>query len=187
MKLSDYAKKAGVTYKTAWRWWKAGALKGYQLPSGTIIIEAADSPVVGGDIACIYARVSSYENQDNLQQQAERLTQYAIARGYMIQNVVKEVGSGLDDNRKNLLSILNDNAYTVLVVEHEHRLTRFGANYIKVLFQGQGKRVEIVNQVEDNKEELKTDFEAVITSFCSRIYGIKAKLKAEKLIAELKE
>ena len=38
MKLSDYAKKAGISYRTAWRWWKQGNLTGYQLPSGTIII-----------------------------------------------------------------------------------------------------------------------------------------------------
>jgi predicted site-specific integrase-resolvase len=28
MKLSDYAKKVGVTYKTAYRWFKAGRLRG---------------------------------------------------------------------------------------------------------------------------------------------------------------
>jgi putative resolvase len=29
MKRSQYAKKAGVTYKTAWRWYKAGMLDAY--------------------------------------------------------------------------------------------------------------------------------------------------------------
>ncbi len=37
MKLSQYAKKAGVSYRTAFRWWKAGQLKGYQTASKTII------------------------------------------------------------------------------------------------------------------------------------------------------
>jgi predicted site-specific integrase-resolvase len=26
MKLSDYAQRMGVSYKTAWRWWRAGHL-----------------------------------------------------------------------------------------------------------------------------------------------------------------
>jgi putative resolvase len=43
MKLHDYARKVGVTYKTAWRWYKAGKLKGYQMDTGTIIVEA-DEP-----------------------------------------------------------------------------------------------------------------------------------------------
>ena len=38
MRRSDYAKKAAISYRTAWRWWKQGNLTGYQLPSGTIII-----------------------------------------------------------------------------------------------------------------------------------------------------
>jgi len=58
MKLSDYAKKAGVSYKTAHRWWKAGQLNGYQIPStGTIIIES-ENPVEQEPVALIYARVS---------------------------------------------------------------------------------------------------------------------------------
>lgn len=39
MKLSDYAKQVGVSYRTAWRWYKDGAISGQQLPSGTIIID----------------------------------------------------------------------------------------------------------------------------------------------------
>ena len=36
MKLSDYAKHAGISYQTAWRMWKRGELNAYQLPTGTI-------------------------------------------------------------------------------------------------------------------------------------------------------
>lgn len=47
MKLADYAREVGVSYRTAWRWWKSGALNGYQLPSGTIIINVdAESSAV---------------------------------------------------------------------------------------------------------------------------------------------
>jgi predicted site-specific integrase-resolvase len=36
MKLSAYAKQVGITYKTAYQWWKAGQLDAYQLPTGTL-------------------------------------------------------------------------------------------------------------------------------------------------------
>jgi hypothetical protein len=41
MKLSEWAKKQGVSYKTAWRWFKDGRLPvdAEQVPSGTIIIK----------------------------------------------------------------------------------------------------------------------------------------------------
>jgi predicted site-specific integrase-resolvase len=38
MKLSAYADKVGVSYRTAWRWFKAGKAAGYQVDTGTIII-----------------------------------------------------------------------------------------------------------------------------------------------------
>jgi predicted site-specific integrase-resolvase len=48
--------------------------------------------------------------------------------------------------------------------------------------------VEIVNQSEDNQDELMSDLIAIITSFCSRIYGLRrSKIKTEKIIAELKD
>ena len=39
MKLTDWAKKQGIVYLTAWRWFKKGWLNAYQLPNGTIIID----------------------------------------------------------------------------------------------------------------------------------------------------
>jgi len=189
MKLSDYAKKAGVSYRTAWRWWKQGNLTGYQLPSGTIIItsEAIEDNLKPDLIACIYARVSSAQNKDDLERQAERLKDYAIARGYKIYKIVKEIGSGLNDNRKQFAKILVDPNYNILIVEHKDRLARFGTNYIEILLKELGKKVEIVNQSEDEKYELMEDLIAIVTSYCSRMYGAKmSKQKTEKIIDELK-
>lgn len=90
-------------------------------------------------IACIYARVSSAENKKNLDAQAERLTNYAMAKGYRIYKVVKEVGSGLNDNRKQLAKILVDDNYNILIVEHKDRLARFGTNYLSLLLEKTGK------------------------------------------------
>ena len=39
MKLTSYAKQIGISYNTAWRMWKRGQLPGYQLPTGTVIID----------------------------------------------------------------------------------------------------------------------------------------------------
>jgi predicted site-specific integrase-resolvase len=185
MKLSDYAKSQGVSYRTAWSWWKKGIIKGRQLPTGTILVDV-DARDTSAVVACIYARVSSSENKSNLDSQAERLTQYAVAKGYTIYKVVKEVGSGLNDNRKKLNQILSDKSFTVLIVEHKDRLTRFGAHYIEILLSETGRKLELVNGVADDKEDLITDFAGVIKSFCSRLYGMpRAKRKTEKLIQEL--
>ncbi len=39
MKLSGYAKKLGTHYNTANRMFQRGQIAGYQLPTGTVIIE----------------------------------------------------------------------------------------------------------------------------------------------------
>ena len=101
MKLSVYARKMGVRYETAWRWFKQGHLLGEQLPSGTIVLFA---PAERREVAepsgvAIYARVSAAENRPDLDRQAERLVAYSTAKGYQITQVVKEVGSGVNDSR----------------------------------------------------------------------------------------
>ncbi|MDJ0719322.1 MAG: IS607 family transposase [Prochloraceae cyanobacterium] len=164
-----------------------GELDAYQLPSGTIIVKDDEySTTKLAETVCIYARVSSSENKDNLKRQSQRLKDYALAKGYKIYKVVEEIGSGLNDNRKKLLTILADDKFTVLLVEHKDRLTRFGANYIQLLLTQTGRRLEIVNGADNDKDDLMTDFASVITSFCSRLYGLRrAKRKTEKIIAEL--
>ena len=186
MKLSQYAKKLGVGYRTTWNWYKAGKLKGYQLPTGTIIITENENS--SSQKVAIYARVSSAENKTNLDSQADRLIAYCQAKGWQIHKVVKEIGSGINDNREKLLKLLADTEMTVIVVVHKDRLTRFGFNYISTLFEIQGRRIEVVNLAENGKEDLLSDFVSIIYSFCARLYGQRrAKRKTEKITQQLEE
>jgi predicted site-specific integrase-resolvase len=188
MKLSQYAKKMGVTYRTAFRWWQQGQIKGYQLPSGTIVVteeeEAAKTPVTPR--VAIYARVSSHEHRANLERQVERLSTYCAARGYQIHKVVKEIGSGVNDHRAKFLALLEDQQITTIVVEHKDRATHFGFRYLEVLLKGQGRNLEVVNLAENNREDLLTDLVSVIYSFCARLYGQHcAKRKTDTIVAQM--
>jgi len=162
-------------------------LDAYQLRTGTIIVKDELENKIPNKV-CIYARVSSSENKDNLKKQAERLEEYAIARGYQIYKAVEEIGSGVNDNRKKLTKLLKDKNYNKLVVEHKDRLTRFGFNYIQILFNQIRKNIEVVNEAENDKQDLMQDLVAIITSFCARLYGKRcSKRKTEKIIKELKD
>ena len=187
MKLSVYAKGLGITYRTAWEWFKAGKIKGaFKTESGAIIVP--EKRTKKGDYVVIYARVSSSENKGNLNSQAERLTQYAIARGYQIKEVVKEVGSGINDSRPKLQKILREGKATRIIVEHKDRLTRFGYNYLATLLLPLDCEIEVVNQTTEDKEDLMQDLVSIITSFCARYYGLRrSKRKTERIIKELKE
>src|SRR5690242_501303 len=116
MKLSAYARKVGISYKTALTWYHAGKIKGQQMDTGTILIDE-DKPI-NPEVTAVYARVSSSENRDNLATQADRLVNYCMAKGYRIERIVKEVGSGVNDGRPKFLALLADPTVTRIVVEH---------------------------------------------------------------------
>jgi len=187
MKLSQYAKKLGVTYRTAWNYWKSGKIDAYQLSNGTIIVNEYDNIKTSKELkVVIYSRVSSSQNKSNLEEQANRLLLYCNAKGYKVFKIIKEIGSGLNDNRNQLNTLLKSMNFDIMVVEHKDRLTRFGFNYINTLFNYMNKKIEVVNNVDNDKEDLIQDFTSVITSFCARIYGLRrSRRRTEKLIQEL--
>ncbi|MCW5967727.1 MAG: IS607 family transposase [Blastocatellales bacterium] len=192
MKLSHYAKQLGVTYRTAWNWYNAGKLSGYQTPTGTIIVTETNAVSAQtpnrSTRTVVYARVSAAGNKSNLESQTRRLLDYCAAKGYQVEQVVREIGSGVNDRRPGLLKLLRDESVGRIVVEHKDRLTRFGFNYLEALLKMQGREIEVINLTENGKEDLVEDFVAIVTSFCARLYGQgRSKRKTERLIAELQK
>lgn len=189
MKLSQYAKKQGVTYRTAFRWWQAGQIQGYQLPSGTIVVTQGEQepPKERERRVAIYARVSSHEHRPNLKRQVERLEDYCAAKGYQIALVVTEIASGVNESRPKLLALLRDEKISHIVVEHKDRLTRFGFRYLETLLELAGRHIEVVNLAENNREDLLADLTSILYSFTARLYGQRrrAKRKTEAIMHQL--
>lgn len=186
MKLAEWAKKQGVTYQTAWNWYKKGLLpvKAYQFPSGSIIIEE-NTPVETSDETWIYCRVSSRDKKDDLDRQAERCKRFCESKGWTVIKTVKEVASGMNDNRPKLKKLLNENP-SRLLVEHKDRLTRFGFGYFEMLLPKTGCELVVINRDEEEQDDLMKDLIAIITSFCCRIYGLRrGNQKASNMKKEL--
>lgn len=186
IKLSEYARQNAMAYRTAIRHYHDGLIPGEQHPvTGTILAYVEDEPVRVSSGVALYARVSSSQNKSNLDNQQKRLEDYAAAKGYVIAKNVKEIGSGLNDQRPKLLGLLKDDSWNVLIVEHKDRLTRFGFAYLETLLAQQGKSIEVINTSED-KDDLMEDFVSVITNFAARIYGRRrTRRETEKIIKEL--
>lgn len=190
MKLSQYAKEIGVCYKTAWNLYKANKIPGaYQLQSGTVIVpNNINEQQQTNKGVILYARTSSSQNKKLLENQVERLKDYAFAKGYKIKQVVKEYGSGLNDERKQLTQILKDNDYDKIIVENKDRLTRFGFNWIQLLT---GNRIEVINEAKEKDEDITKDLISIIHCFSARIYGLRRsqnlKNKIKKDIEEIEK
>ena len=185
MKLSDYARQIGVTYKTAYLMFKRGELDAYQLPSGTIIVNEPAAPTVGHGVA-LYARVSSHDQKADAQRQLERLRDYAAARGYQVTTEVVEVASGLNDQRPKFSRLLSDTDIQKILVEHKERATRFGFQYIALLLKVQGRQIEVINEPE-TQDELVDDFVSLITAMAARIYGRRSSRERAERIRECVE
>lgn len=189
-KLTDTAKRYNITYQTAWNYYKAGRFPGSRKIGNSIFVPIEDNEEnPGRDInsCATYARVSSSQNVSNLDSQSKRLQEYCAAKGYTIVKQVKEVGSGLNEDRKKLNKLFDDDSWSVLVVEHKDRLARFGFHYLSMLASSQGRRIEVINVAEQGSEEdIVNDLVSIITSFCARIYGKRrAQRKTETIIKEL--
>jgi putative resolvase len=187
VKLSQWARQQGISYRTALRWFHGGTLpvEAEQMDTGTIIVKA--QALSGNRKAALYARVSSTYQKPNLDSQVARLTQFAVKNKLSIEEVITEIGSAMDGKRPKLLKLLRNQAVNVIVVEHRDRLIRFGFEYLEAALAAQGRMILVLNPSEV-KDDLIRDMTEVLTSFCARLYGKRAaKHKAEKAIKATQE
>jgi predicted site-specific integrase-resolvase len=157
------------------------------MDTGTILIAPPALPSgVSSQRVAIYARGSAAENRGELESQAERLAAYCAARGYQVVKVVNAVGSGVNDGRPKRLALLEDLDISLIVVEHQDRLTRCGFRYLDTLLKTQGRAIEVVNQAEKGTADLLADRTGLDSSLCARLSGQRqAQRTTEVIVREL--
>ena len=119
-----------------------------------------------------YCRVSSSKQKDDLERQvqfmSERFPDYTI---------LKDVGSGLNFKRKQLLFLLEECAMGrvgEVVVAYRDRLCRFGFELLEWFFSKNSVKLVVLEQQElSPQQELVADLLSVITDFSSRIHGLR--------------
>jgi len=180
-KLSDYAKRYNITYRTAWNRYKKGKIEGaIEDNTGHIIIPIKEIKEKSNNVA-LYARVSSNDRKKSLNEQLKRLENYSISNGFNIKHSIKEIASGMNDNRSKLSKLLLNDDWDTLIVENKDRLTRFGFNYIKLLLNKLNKEIIVVNQTDNDKTDLMTDLISIIYSFSARMYGLRKRKKRNEI------
>ncbi|MCE4621535.1 MAG: IS607 family transposase [Desulfurococcales archaeon] len=190
----DVCRILGVSYITLWRWIREGRINVVRSPSGRYLIPRSEIERLKGEEkrverirAVIYARVSSNKQKErgDLDGQVELLRKYANERGYIIVDVITDVGSGLKEERRGLRKLLKmivDRRVDVVLITYRDRLTRFGFKYLQFFFEKHGVRVEeVLREEREPLEELIEDFLSVIVSFAGKIYG-KRSHRVKKLV-----
>ena len=137
-------------------------------------------------ICATYARVSSNEQSQkgDLDRQSQRLSEYCAKKGLLVTYIIKDVGSGLNDNRSGfnkLTELIIQKKVNKLVVEHKDRLTRFQFNFIKKMFESYGCEVVVINDIDvSSEEELATDIISLMASFSGKFYGRRSAERRKK-------
>ena len=183
VKLSEWAKRTGVHYQTAWEWARDGKMPVpvMQTPSGSWLVVEPEAPVSDRTVA--YCRVSLADQKADLDRQVSRVVQEATKLGLPVGEVITEVGSGLNGRRRKLHRVLSDPAVTVIVVEHRDRLARFGVEHLESALSATGRRLVVLDP-EETTSDLVRDITEVLTSMCARLYGQRAaKNRAARAVA----
>lgn len=134
-----------------------------------------------------YARVSNAGQKDDLKNQVEFLRQYANGKGVILDDVITDVGSGLNYKRKHwneLLDQIMANNVDTVYITYKDRFVRFGYDWFERLAHKFNTQIVVLNNPDlSPQEELTQDLISIIHVFSCRIYGLrkyKSKIENDK-------
>ena len=201
LKITDAAKQLGIHPDTLRRWANSGKVKvaGYT-PGNQRLFRLSDFEALGVSPTSrpinktkptiAYARVSSYDQREDLQRQVKCLELYCAANGWRYE-LIKDLGSGMNYQKKGLKQLIKSLCHQEIgriVVTHKDRLLRFGSELIFSICEHVGCEVVIINTTEDSsyEEDLTKDVLEIITVFSARLYGSRSH-KNKKIVEKLRE
>jgi putative resolvase len=127
-----------------------------------------------------YARVSSASQKDDLATQVDLLKQ----RG--IETILTDIGSGLNENRKNYRKLLNmivERKLSKIVIVYPDRLTRFGFSTLESFCGSFSVKIDVLNETiyTTPQEELVQDLITIIAHVSGKLYGLRSH-KSKKMV-----
>lgn len=179
--MKEASKILGVTVKTLQNWDKQGKIRVVRTVGGRRRIPKSEIMRILGiheERKIIgYARVSSRTQRDDLERQVQTIQQYAKEKGWDVK-ILKDIGSGLNEKRKNyqkLLKMVMDREVSKVIITYPDRLTRFGFETLKTLFQAFGTEIILINETQkEPREELIEDLITIISHFAGKLYGMRS-------------
>ena len=161
--------------------WKDKGILSYKKLSDKKILYDIDSVLKDSDINdnrlnVIYARVSNTKQHNDLLNQIELVKSYCITNGIKISKVYQDIASGMNENRKDFNILINDvisGKIKNIYISFKDRLTRFGFDYFKNLFQKYNVNIIILDELEESnktfQDELTEDLISIIHHFSIKL------------------
>ena len=196
-KPKDFAELLNVSVKTLQRWDRDGTLNAKRTPTDRRYYtydQYLEFKGVKNDNTrkmVIYTRVSTNNQKDDLLNQVKFLQDFANAKAMIMDEVIQDIGSGLNYNRKKwnkLIEEVMENKIDTIVITHKDRFIRFGYEWFeKFLLKFDTKLLVVNNEFLSPQEELVQDIISILHVFSCRIYGLrkyKKKIEEDEEIAK---
>lgn len=183
MKPKEMAERLGVTVRTLQIWDKKGILKAYRTPTNRRYyteeqyLEYTGQPLQNKRLNVAYARVSNNSQKDDLKNQISFIRQYVNAKGVILDDVITDIGSGLNYNRKNwnkLLEKVMQNEIDTIYITCKDRFVRFGYEWFERLCKMHDTKIVVLNNVETSPtQEMINDMVSIVQVFSGRLSGLR--------------
>jgi putative resolvase len=190
LRVSRAAHELGLHPFTVRKWIKTGKIQAIRVGNEARIPRSEIERLAGktdGRVLVLYGRVSGHGQKEDLGIQIQRLQAWAATeRRGQETLVLSDIGSGLKASRKQLqrlLKLVCADKVAEVAITSEDRLTRFGQEYLEVLFESFGVTFTVLEPGEGKtpEQELTEDMLALLASFSGRLYGMRSHKQKELL------
>lgn len=203
-KPGEFAKMLGCSTFTLYLRENEGKLKAYYTDTGRRFYKREDvikeldkkglllADEVKTDI--VYGRVSTHKQKErgDLDKQISYVLNQVALMNPVDLEVLSDVGSGLNDERKNFKKLLNkimSGKINRVFILYKDRLTRFGFGQIETICKFFGTEIIVLSETDGDKiieEELVEDIISIIHSFSGKVSEMRRKEVKSKIDEELK-
>lgn len=197
-KPKEFAELLNVTVKTLQRWDREKTLVANRTPTNRRYYtydQYLQFKGIGRDAdsrkIVIYTRVSTRNQADDLENQVDFLQNYVNAKGLIVDEVIRDYGSGLNYNRKKwnqLLGEVMENKVKMIFVSHKDRFVRFGFDWFEKFCNKFNVEIVVVkNDKLSPHEELVQDIVSILHVFSCRLYELrkyKKQIEGDETIAK---
>lgn len=184
IRLNEMAKRLNVSVKTLQRWDREGILIAKRTPTDRRYytedqyLEYIGSSTKSKRKTIAYVRVSSANQKDDLRNQITFIRNYVNAKGEILDDVIEDIGSGLNYNRKHwndlLLNQIPKGEIEKIYITYKDRFVRFGFDWFERFCNHYNCEIVVINNPDTSpQKELVDDLISIIHVFSCRIYGLR--------------
>ena len=194
MEYKDVHKLTRLHRNTIYKYAKQGKIRTTKINDKHLIYNDDDVYAIAGISPIrnivIYARVSTFKQKKDLENQIETLKLFANSNGFVVNKIYKDIASGMSFDRQNFKDMLFDvieHKIKTVLISNKDRFSRVSFNMWKELFKSFNCDIIVMNDILENNDnddkEIFEDIISLIHCFAMKMYSKRRKNKL-KLIEE---